>query len=176
MDWEEILKSAGSSGTKEGAAVNIVKSLLGMVMGNQANKGPSKAQDEAMKRMMQIATGQYNMQAKQANMDLPLRQDLFSALRNREADKAPRISPGSFRPSNPYERLNRVGPADPNSLMPSLMGGGKAALPADSKGWSSGAGMGVANPMIAQMAAQKAQQEQQRNAATETQQNTTMGR
>ena len=60
--------------------------------------------------------------------------------------------------------------------MPSLMGGGKAALPADSKGWSSGAGMGVANPMIAQMAAQKAQQEQQRNAATETQQNTTMGR
>ena len=168
---EDFLTALFGSGSPEGAAGNVVKGLFTMLMGNQANKGPSQAQEEAMKRMMQIATGQYNMQAKQANMDLPLRQDLFSSLRNREAERAPRIMPGSFRPSNPYERLNRVGPANPSSLMPSLMGGGTAALGANSKGWNPGAGMGVANPMIAKLAAQKAQQ----NAAIENQQNTTMG-
>lgn len=148
-EWlKDFAKAVGGSETGGGAAGNIVSSLFSMLMQNQANEGPSQAQEEAMKRMMQIATGQYNMQAKQANMDLPLRQDLFGALRNREAEKAPRIMPGSFRPSNPYERLNRVGPADPGSLMPSLMGGGKAALGAGSKGWNPGAGMGVANPMM----------------------------
>ena len=125
---EKFIEALFSSDSPEGAAGNVLKGLFTMLMGSQANKGPSQAQEDAMKRMMQIATGQYNMQAKHANMDLPLRQDLFGALRNREAEKAPRIQPGSFRPSNPYERLNRVGPANPGSLMPSLMGGGKPAL------------------------------------------------
>ena len=149
-DWAKFLTEVGGSGSKEGAAVNIAKGLLSMLMQNRSNSGPSQAQEDAMRRMMQIATGQYNMQAKQANMDLPLRQDLFGALRNREAERAPRIQPGSFRPSNPYQRLNRVGPseADRKKLMPSLVGGGKGVLGAGSKGWTPGAGMGVANPLI----------------------------
>ena len=147
---EKFIEALFSSDSPEGAAGNVLKGLFTMLMGSQANKGPSQAQEDAMKRMMQIATGQYNMQAKQANMDLPLRQDLFGALRNREAERAPRIQPGSFRPSNPYQRLNRVGPseADRKKLMPSLVGGGKGVLGAGSKGWTPGAGMGVANPLM----------------------------
>tara|TARA_B100000749_G_C18445292_1_gene474011 strand:+ start:1391 stop:1870 length:480 start_codon:yes stop_codon:yes gene_type:complete len=148
-EWEKAVLEAAGSNSWEGAAINLGKTLLTHLLQGQANQGPSQAQEDAMRRMMQIATGQYNMQAKQANMDLPLRQDLFSSLRNREAERAPRIQPGSFRPSNPYQRLNRVGPseADLKKLMPSLVGGGKGVLGAGSKGWTPGAGLGIGNPL-----------------------------
>ena len=109
--WEEAVETFGP----------FIMSLF-------SNQGSSQAQEEALKRMMQIATGQYNMQAKQANMDLPFRQDLFGALRNREATKAPRIMPGSFQASNPYENLRRVGPTNPSQLSKALMGQGTPAL------------------------------------------------
>lgn len=139
---EEVAKTflevlfGGGDMTPGGMAASALKSLLPMIISSQANKGPSKAQDEALKRMMQIATGQYNMQAKQFQEDMPFRSDLFGALRNREAEKAPRIMPKSFTPSNPYERLNRVAPTtttgfDPSkqgSIAAALMGGGAPAL------------------------------------------------
>ena len=116
--------------------LEVGKQILPHIMKFFGDRGSSQAQEEALKRMMQIATGQYNIQAKQANMDLPLRQDLFAALRNREQERAPRIMPGSFRASNPYERLNRVAPTAMGNFQPSqegsiaaaLMGGGSPAM------------------------------------------------
>jgi hypothetical protein len=156
---KKILGEAGESGGGN-PWVQLGMSLLPGLMSWGANKGSNQAQEEALKRMMQIATGQYNMQAKQANMDLPLRQDLFAALRNREQQKAPRIQPGSFKPSNPYERLNRVGPTNPSALSPALMGAGTPALGA---GYQPPAA--IANPLISRGGSPSATEQQQENAS-----------
>ena len=134
---EDVAEAAGDVDWK----IKVGAQLLPHIMKFFGDSGNSKAQEEALRRMMQIATGQYNIQAKQANMDLPLRQDLFGALRNREQERAPRLMPGSFRASNPYERLNRVAPMAHNNFDPSatgsiaagLMGGGTPALGANFK-------------------------------------------
>jgi hypothetical protein len=127
MIHEGLLSGEGGGDLKS----TLISQLLPHLLQWGANRGPSQSQEDALKRMMQIATGQYNMQAQQFQEDMPFRSDLFGALRNREAEKAPRIMPGSFTPSNPYQRLNRVGPANPNALSPALMGGGSPALGAN---------------------------------------------
>lgn len=154
---EQLFGKAGESGGGN-PWVKLGMSLLPGLMSWGANKGSNQAQEEALKRMMQIATGQYNMQAKQANMDLPLRQDLFAALRNREQQKAPRIQPGSFKPSNPYERLNRVGPTNPSALSPALMGAGTPALGAGYKPPAA-----IPNPLISRGGSLSSTEEEMQN-------------
>ena len=70
--------------------------------------GGAQAQNDALSAQLDIATQLANIQGRQADIDLPFRSDLFSALRQRQQQKLPSILPQKPSYRNPLQSLKKA--------------------------------------------------------------------
>lgn len=99
---EALLKEIG---------VPFVSSLLQGLLGNAMNGGNNRISRQAMQQQMKIATALANMALKQGEVDLPFRNDVFGALRQRSQQQFPRILPDMNRPAFQLDRRTMAPPA-----------------------------------------------------------------
>jgi hypothetical protein len=76
------------------------------LLGGLLNRGNDKAANQATKAQLELAQQLVDMQQRQSNLDLPFRQDLFSALRARQNRQTPQFLPSAPAYSNPF--MNRI--------------------------------------------------------------------
>lgn len=91
------------------ATAAMLAPFLGQMLGGLfgGDGGNSKAANRALAAQARLANTMANVYGQQASMDLPYRQDLFSALRQRAMQATPRFMPGRMPTSNPYANVQR---------------------------------------------------------------------
>lgn len=95
--------------------------VLAPIAGNWfMNRGPSQTQDAALNEQMEIARRQVALQEQLAALDLPFRQNLLQALKQRQQQRVPRFMSPQFRQFNPYANLRRVAPTQTAQTNPNL--------------------------------------------------------